>query len=485
VVRDDGTKLVTAEQIDAKGRYTTVRFGNGVVEGYDYSQYGREDLLSWSASTASGSYGFENLELDGAGRLLWERQSTPDDDHVFLCARRPGRLTDTANSSSWIPQVEKYTHDPLGNLLTRDGTTGITSLAYTSDTADPDRLCRASTPGTSGPCQFSYDGAGNVVIDSSGAEVRKFNYDPAHRLLDVSRGASTVHLQHGPVGRAHTHVVAPTGERDIWHFGLIEERWQPGSKHIEREIPGPLGVTVSLRSEVINGSVVDDTVVYAHGDGRANRVFTGPDGTVVQAATYGTFGQTSTTGNSSSLTQSDDLWNGGDNFPEVGVVILGPRAYDPELGRFLQRDPISVSTRSSTANPYAFAFANPVDFSDPSGLTPYMGITKSTPGQSTDWRPALTAAAGFLPFVWPLIWSDRTAEPLAGVGATGFETWLANSGMFSGGGGGACDDALCSTIDSGLSAGLFWTPSSPHQRKIQALPTLSPVPGSSVTLPPR
>ena len=196
---------------------------------------------------------------------------------------------------------------------------------------------------------------------------------------------------------------------------------------------------------------MDDTVVYAHGDGRANRVFTGPTGTVVQSATYGTFGQTSTTGSSSSLTQSDNLWNGGDNFPEVGLVILGPRAYDPDAGRFLQRDPISVTMRSSTANPYAFAFSNPVDFADPTGLTP-QGSEQG--GTQPDWRIPLTGAAGFAPFLLPLIWSDQAAEPLAGVGASGFQTWFVN---WANSPPAACDNRFCSGVDSVVSAyGDFW-----------------------------
>lgn len=49
-------------------------------------------------------------------------------------------------------------------------------------------------------------------------------------------------------------------------------------------------------------------------------------------------------------------------------MILGPRAYDPAMGRFLQRDPIAVLWRSTTANPYAFAGSDPMNDADPTGL---------------------------------------------------------------------------------------------------------------------
>ncbi|MBK9032961.1 MAG: hypothetical protein IPL61_17090 [Myxococcales bacterium] len=53
----------------------------------------------------------------------------------------------------------------------------------------------------------------------------------------------------------------------------------------------------------------------------------------------------------------------------MGVVLLGPRAYDPAIGRFLQRDPIAILARSTTANPYAFSFNDPVNHADPTGLS--------------------------------------------------------------------------------------------------------------------
>jgi hypothetical protein len=58
-------------------------------------------------------------------------------------------------------------------------------------------------------------------------------------------------------------------------------------------------------------------------------------------------------GSDGSLTGSDDLWNGGDDLPEVGVVLLGPRAMTPrsvdscsaidrDLGAFDNCQPVRV-----------------------------------------------------------------------------------------------------------------------------------------------
>ena len=92
-------------------------------------------------------------------------------------------------------------------------------------------------------------------------------------------------LTHGPAGRAHT-IIDGITDREHWSFGgLVEIHERAGPTHVERRIPGPHGIVATLRH-----SDNRDTVVYAHGDGRANRVFTDETGAVVQAPTYTTFG---------------------------------------------------------------------------------------------------------------------------------------------------------------------------------------------------
>ncbi|MEN6295194.1 MAG: RHS repeat-associated core domain-containing protein [Chloroherpetonaceae bacterium] len=44
------------------------------------------------------------------------------------------------------------------------------------------------------------------------------------------------------------------------------------------------------------------------------------------------------------------------------------RIYDPEIGRFLQADPLWESF--PTLSPYQYAFNNPMQYKDPSGLAP-------------------------------------------------------------------------------------------------------------------
>jgi YD repeat-containing protein len=121
-------------------------------------------------------------------------------------------------------------------------------------------------------CQFTYDGAGNVIEDRSASDVRRFTYDAGQRITEIVRGATKVALTYGPVGRMKTEVGGPN-ERTVWHFGeLVERRLRSdGVTQIERSIPGPLGTFVSLQ-RLTRRSVANEEQIYRHGDGRANRV---------------------------------------------------------------------------------------------------------------------------------------------------------------------------------------------------------------------
>jgi RHS repeat-associated protein len=58
---------------------------------------------------------------------------------------------------------------------------------------------------------------------------------------------------------------------------------------------------------------------------------------------------------------------GGDVDP-TGLVHLGAREYDPEIGRFVSVDPIMDLTDPQQMHGYAYAGNNPIVWSDPSGL---------------------------------------------------------------------------------------------------------------------
>jgi len=87
-------------------------------------------------------------------------------------------------------------------------------------------------------------------------------------------------------------------------------------------------------------------------------------GTIGASYTYDPYGITTTSG---SLASSNP-WRYTSGYQDpTGLYHLNARYYDPSLGRFTQLDPSGVSTG------YAYAAADPIDNSDPTGLFCILG----------------------------------------------------------------------------------------------------------------
>lgn len=60
--------------------------------------------------------------------------------------------------------------------------------------------------------------------------------------------------------------------------------------------------------------------------------------------------------------------------PDSGLMLLGQRYYDPSIGRFVSRDPISFQ---GGTNLYAYATNSPAAAVDPDGTNPVVGERSS------------------------------------------------------------------------------------------------------------
>ncbi len=375
-----GRLLFDAATIDGKGRYRNVLLGNGAREITDYAADGREELVHHGLQTASGVRNHNLTGRDADGRLLlevWTGVSQPTATYSYDAM---GRLTRSVQGGA----DEQFAFNGLGNITEKRIVGSTKSRSYFYDQVDLDRQCWAvklgTSPPTNGPaCGNRFDGAGNLVSEGWPTETRSMSYDAGSRVTSVKSGSWRASFLYGPGGALAATSVTNLAQfqRGTWNFGdLMEERSVrvPGEprprKRIDRRVPGPQGLIATLRTE--NG--VNETV-YVNGDSRANRYFTRADGALAQSVRYRAFGEvTQDTGIQTAVTYSDDLWNGGDDLREVGVDLLGARLYDPVAGRFLQRDPISVTGSSTRGSPYAASFNDPINYADPSGMFPFMAI---------------------------------------------------------------------------------------------------------------
>lgn len=124
--------------------------------------------------------------------------------------------------------------------------------------------------------------------------------------------------------------------------------------------PGQLELVVlALQPATTSG-----TQYIQHDQLGSTRLLTDPNGTVVASYAYNPYGATITkTGTASSPLQ----FNGQYTDTESGLYHLQARYYDPTTGSFLTRDPLEALT----GQPYQYAGSDPLDATDPTGLSWY------------------------------------------------------------------------------------------------------------------
>lgn len=112
--------------------------------------------------------------------------------------------------------------------------------------------------------------------------------------------------------------------------------------------------------EQINNTT--STVTYLHHDQQGStRLITGSTGKTEATFTYDAYGdQTGHTGTAATPLGYDAQYTSTD----TGLIYMRARVYDPATAQFLSVDPLDALTRA----PYNYAYDNPVNLADPTGL---------------------------------------------------------------------------------------------------------------------
>lgn len=247
-----------------------------------------------------------------------------------------------------------YTYDAAGNRLAYN--INSTQVAtYTYDIAN--RLTQVTGVDLA---TYTYDDNGNLLDDGQNT----YDYDSANRLVEVDDGISTIdYIYNGdgvrtaqivdglrtdyvqdvvqPLPQLLTASQGGTVTRYLRGLGLVGEQRGTDPAAWQYNIPDALG---SVRQ------VVD------------------PQGQVTLARNYDPFGGL--------LSSSDNAttaygFAGEEQDPTTDQLYLRARNYNPSTGRFLQQDSVAGNpAEPRSLHRYAYAFNNPVNYTDPSGRMP-------------------------------------------------------------------------------------------------------------------
>ncbi|MBK7727231.1 MAG: RHS domain-containing protein [Gammaproteobacteria bacterium] len=282
------------------------------------------------------------------------------------------------STGSYGALVWKY--DATGNRTKQTLNTTVSNLAY------PTTNNRLTSVGS---LTRQYDAAGNLTQElRSDGSTRSYAYNALGRLSAVTRtvggsGAMPVaSYYHNALGQRVAKYVAASGQWTYYVYDLDGKLLveQPGNSTAHRDYVYLDALPLALIDVPVNPATQATKAYAIHTDhlGTPMRL-TATNGTVVWAldstpfdAIHDAFG----------LPNEDVDLNGTSitynaRFPgqyfdaETGLNYNYFRDYDPGTGRYIQSDPIGLA---GGLNTYAYAYQNPLSYTDPDGQIPVVPI---------------------------------------------------------------------------------------------------------------
>ena len=327
--------------------------GNGTSASYLYDRLGR--VVSIEHCDADGKIA-ESLQYcyDADGRciraasLLGEERYAYDNDGQLTAVEYPDG-TD-----------ESFAYDAVGNRTTANGATynvnAMNQYTYVSGGASP-------------VSDITYDNDGNMTSLTDANGKTSYYYDTLNRLVAVTNAAAGIRwsCRYDVFGnrvsvtdngvtteRTYLQGTLPSVAAEYVNGQLKERHIVVGAVRIA-DIAGTTGVS----------PVDSESTRYYHADLiGSTRLVTGGDGAIVDRRAYKAFGETRI-GNDTASSAGYVGTLGVETDP-TGLLFMRNRYYSPELGRFIQMDPIGL--RGGDANQYRYCMNDSSICIDPIGL---------------------------------------------------------------------------------------------------------------------
>ena len=359
-----GTNVLTfTGSYDVEGNMTSEGYPNGMTATYTRNTGGEATGIeyvkntdcaakcpeTWFSDTITpsihgqaveqvSSLGKESYTYDKAGRLT-QVQETPTGEGCTTRIYGYEAETNRTNLTTAKPNSkgectteggteEKHFYDTADML-------GDSGIKY-NEFGDITKLPAADAGGYELTSSFYVDG--QLEGQTQNGQSNAYELDPEHRTRETIAGTTAT----------ITHYDGP-GDTPSWTVEPVSGRWSRyvqgigGLAAIETSTAEPELQLTDLQGNIVAKASASETATKLLSTERSTE-YGVP--TTTKPAKYGWLG---------SDLRATEL--------PSGVVAMGARSYVPQIGRFLQTDPVP----GGSANAYAYTYGDPVNSSDPSG----------------------------------------------------------------------------------------------------------------------
>ncbi len=371
----DLTKLVDSAAgtftatYDAEGKLLTEGYPNGMNANYTYNPVGEPASLEYQKTThctEKCTWYSDAVVPAIAGEWLEQTSTLAKEVYTYDKAGRLTQVQDTPTGKGCTTRLYSYDED-----------TNRTSL----ETYEPGSESKCATEKGSEE-KHGYDSADRLTdtgvkyspfgditalpaADAGGAELTN-SYYVDNQLANQTQNGETIGYNLDPAGRTReTVATGKTSQDTISHYagGGDTPAWtaESPSGNWTRTIDG---IGNGLAAIQTNGETPLLQLPNLHGDIVATAALSETETKLLSTDETSEYGVPTTS------SPPKYSWLGADGLPTElpsGVVAMGARSYVPQLGRFLQPDPIP----GGSANAYTYTFGDPINTSDPSGTLTY------------------------------------------------------------------------------------------------------------------
>jgi RHS repeat-associated protein len=342
-----GAVLVT-NLYDPDGNLVTRTPNNSTSSTYTYDVLDRVTNISHALNGTTRTLQYD---YDSVGNRKWTKRDGAKGD-VFgydLNDQSTSMLRDILNPDTTAPGLQTINYDANGNR---------TSFAAYAPTATyvPNNLSQYASRNS---VSAGYDTKGNLT---NGFDGSVYTYDAQNRLLSAAKGGVTDTFKYDGLNRQILRTVNGVPIYSIYDgWDLIAEYAPGGTSSSTAYLSGPGGLVKSLTS---------NRYYYQDASGSTSHLASST-GALLEWYRYdlqGTpvFYDPTNTQRTSSAYSEGHLFTGQQWYRELGLYDLRNRFYSPDVGRFVQADPIGFN--GDATNLYRYCGNNPQAFSDPSGL---------------------------------------------------------------------------------------------------------------------
>jgi len=368
-----GKKGLLSTVTDASGRVITDSYNsrnllsgvteNGATTSYSYDANGNETGVT-NPNTTTVTRVFDNANRltsitnknSGGTTLSSFSYTYRNDDRSATCTESngdvlswsydaQGHLTGESRTGA-NAYSQTYVVDGVGNRTSQTIGTKTTSFTYNSDDA------LTSTASTTGGFvnSYGYNNAGDQTTRTLAGVSNTLAYDYEGQLTSTTQGATVKSFAYDALGRRFSRTAGGVTTRFLYD----------GSKVLQEKV----GATFTSAYAYGNGLIRKDGE-YPLFDGLGSeRTVTNSSQTVTGTINQDAFGLTVNTTGSSTNPYKFAATSGYRDDGDAGLVHVGARYYDPQVGLFITRD------THLDQKPYLYCEHDPVNAVDPSGHTP-------------------------------------------------------------------------------------------------------------------